>query len=418
VAERLPQRSGDLAGLGITGQQHGVVLVDSSLTPLSPFINWQDRRGEQIDPGSGQSYVRRAIERAGAEARQRTGCRLAAGYLAVTLFWMKETGVLPPNATACFLTDYFGALLTGQRPVTDPTCSASSGVLDIRHDDWDAELLAALELPRALFPDVRPSGDLLGGLSPTMADRCGLPVGLPIFVGIGDNQASFLGSVADRRATVLVNVGTGAQVSVHADQFQPDPLLEARPFPRGGYLLVSAGLAGGGSYAVLERFYRQVGVQLLGVAADDSLYESMNRLAAAVPRGADGLRCAPYFFGTRAEPELRASWTGVSTNNFTPAHLTRALLEGMARTMLDGYERITRHADRRWGRLVGAGNGLRRNRVLARIVAETFALPLFVPAQREEAACGAALLAAVGAGVFPDLDSACRLVHYVAGGAD
>src|SRR5262249_31660342 len=149
-----------------------------------------------------------------------------------------------------------------------------------------------------------------------------------------------------------------------------------------------------------------------GAQAGDSLYQRMNELAAEVPPGAEGLCCEPFFSGTRARPELRASWSGVSAENFTPAHLTRALLEGMAQTFRDGFERVAPHPGRRRGRLAGAGNGLRRNPVLAQIVAEAFGMPLHLPLRREEAAYGAALLAAVGAGVHPDLASACRLVRY------
>src|SRR5581483_2061435 len=131
------------------------------------------------------------------------------------------------------------------RPVTDPTCAASSGAFDVSRGDWDAQTLAALELPTALFAEIRPSGDRLGGLTSAMAEATDLPAGLPVFAGIGDNQASFLGSVADRDDTVLVNVGTGAQVSAWCDRFQHDPLLETRPFPKQGFLLVCAGLSGG-----------------------------------------------------------------------------------------------------------------------------------------------------------------------------
>jgi sugar (pentulose or hexulose) kinase len=226
-----------------------------------------------------------------------------------------------------------------------------------------------------------------------MAEATGLPEGLPVFVGIGDNQASFLGSVGRRDDAVLVNVGTGAQVSAYVDQFRYDPLLETRPFPGGGYLLAWAGLCGGRSYALLERFYRAVGEQLCGAAAGP-LYEAMNRLAASVPRGAGGVVCEPLFTGTRQDPGLRASWAGLSAENFTPAHLTRALLEGMARTFRTGYEAIARAGGGGKTRLVGAGNGLRENAVLAQCVAEEFGLPLRLPPHREEAAYGAALLAA------------------------
>jgi sedoheptulokinase len=285
-------------------------------------------------------------------------------------------------------------------------------VFDVIGGHWDPVLLEALGLPPALFPEVRPSGEQRGGLTAELARRTGLPSGLPVFVGIGDNQASFLGSVARRNEEVLVNVGTGSQVAAHSGRFVFDPGLETRPFPGGGYLLVCAGLSGGRSYAVLEQFFRMVGAQLFELGPNGPLYPVMNQLAAQVPPGAGGLRCEPLFSGTRAHPEWRGSWTGVGPENFTPAHLTRALLEGMARGFLGGYEAIRSHLEQPPARLVGAGNGLRENPLLADIVAQTFGLPLAVPEHREEAACGAALLAAWGAGLFPDLASAGRLLRY------
>jgi sugar (pentulose or hexulose) kinase len=377
----------EFAGLGITGQQHGVVLVDAALTPLTPFINWQDKRAASLLP--------EALDRAGQDAPLRTGCRLAAGYMGLTLFWMKRQGLLPADGTACFLMDYFAALLTGHPPLTDPTCAASSGLLDVSRGIWDAELLAALELPASLFPPVRTSGEVIGGLTQPMAQATGLPAGLPICIGIGDNQASFVGSVGKPAGAVLVNVGTGGQVAAFSDRFIVDPLLETRPFPRGGFLLVSAGLSGGAAYAVLERFFRQAGADLFHVDAGDSLYVHLNRLAEGAPLGAGGIICEPFFSGTRAHPEWRASWSGISVENFTPACVTRALLEGMARAFRTGYERMGKGATR----LVGAGNGLRENPLLARIVSDAFRLPLSFPRHRDEAACGAALVAAAGLGL-------------------
>jgi sugar (pentulose or hexulose) kinase len=414
VVKRLGEKGHEVAGIGITGQQHGIVIVDNALEPLTPFVNWQDRRGEEIDRTTGQTYVQRAAALVGLDAPRRTGCRLAPGYAAVTLFWLKEKGLLPFADTACFVMDYLGAFLTGQPPVTDATCAASSGVLNLPAGDWDAAMLQALGLWRGLFPEVRPSSERLGGLAPEPARAMGLPAGSPVFVGIGDNQASFLGSVAARDETVLVNVGTGGQVAGFVERFAYDPALETRPFPGGGFLLVCAGLSGGRAYALLERFFQRVGADVLGQPQAPSLYAAMNRLAATVPAGADGLRCEPFFSGTRADPTLRATWSGLSAENFTPGHLTRALLEGMARAFRQGYEAVSRNAPRPRTCLVGAGNGLRENPLLASIVAREFGLPLVHPRHREEAAFGAALLAAVGCGTCPDLVSAGELVQYVA----
>jgi sugar (pentulose or hexulose) kinase len=412
VANRLGEHRHHLAGLGITGQQHGCVVVDAGLNPLTPLVNWQDRRGEEPLPGLAATCVQHMHARCGDEAPHRTGCRLAAGFMSVTLFWLRAHRLLPPQGTACFVMDYFGSFLTGSPPLTDPTGAASSGVFTVRDGAWDSELLEALELPRSCFPEVVPSGSLLGRLSAAAASATGLPEGLPVFVGMGDNQASFLGSVARRDETVLVNVGTGGQVSMFAERFAYDPQLETRPFPGGGYLLACVGLCGGRTYAALERFFRQVGADVLGTPAAGSAYAAMNRLASSVPRGANGLRCEPFFTGTRFQPNLRASWTGMSTENFTPAHMTRALLEGMARAFQSGYEVISGQLGRRATRLVGAGNGMRENPVLAGLVAEEFGLPLAVPRHREEAAYGAALLAAVAAGLVPDLPAAGALLQY------
>jgi sugar (pentulose or hexulose) kinase len=246
-----------------------------------------------------------------------------------------------------------------------------------------------------------------------MALQTGLPAGLPVCVGIGDNQASFLGSVADRDDSVLVNVGTGGQVAVWSPRYLFDPQLETRPFPGGGYLLVSAGLSGGAAYAVLERFFRGVADDVLGtLATPEEVYAAMNRLAERTPAGCDGLLCEPFFAGTRAEPQRRASFTGLEAANFTPGHLARALLEGMARTFAASRQLLAGLAGRAPGTLVGAGNGVRANPLLARLIAREFGLPLRVPAHREEAAFGAALLAAVRTGAAADLAAAGRLIRH------
>jgi sugar (pentulose or hexulose) kinase len=402
--------------LGITGQQHGVVLVDRSFQPRTPFFGWQDRRGLETFPGASHSYVDEARARLGSDAPARTGCRISAGYLALTLFWLRRQGPMPRELRACFLPDYFAALLTEKYPVTDPTLAGSSGVLNVPAGEWDADCLQALELPRELFPPVKPSGSLLGPLRPQPSHSARLPTNIPVFVGIGDNQASFLGSVGRRPDTVLVNVGTGGQVSLFTETYRHDPQLETRPFPGGGFLLVSAGLCGGRSYALLEGFCRQIARELFDVQEPAAAYERLNTLAQGIAPGADGLRCEPLFTGTRAQPELRASWTGLSPENFTPGHLARALLEGMARTFRDSFELLVRQTGLRPARLVGSGNGIRENPLLARLIGEAFGLPLEVPVHREEAAFGAALLAAVGVGIFPDLAAAGGLLRTAAVG--
>lgn len=407
LAARLPE----VAGLGLTGQQHGVVLVGERGTPVSPFINWQDRRVEEVQPGGGATWLAEIRSRARNESHRRTGCTISAGYMAATLYWLKAHGMLPSQAKGCFLVDFIAMLLTGSDPRTDATSAASSGLLDVQNGAWDRPTIDALALPTDIFPEICPAGAVQGPLREREGRLAGLPTGLPICVGMGDNQSSFFGSVAELNDTVLVNVGTGGQVAAYCKQFISRPNLETRPFP-GGYLLVKAGLCGGRTYALLERFFRQVCADFGSGSANAAVFDTMNRLAAEAPHGAGGLRWEPLFTGSRENPELRGTLTGMSAENFSPSHFSRALLEGMAAVFYDGYREISEALGGPRTCLVGAGNGIRENALLAGIVAADFGRPMMVPSHREEAAFGAALLAAVGLGLLPDRKAAGRLIHY------
>ena len=448
VVQKLGPRASEVAGIGITGQQHGVVLIDARGEPASPLINWQDRRALDLVQNCSMTWLDAARAAVGEDSWQTTGCRLQPGFMAVTLFWLKAHQLLPANARACFIMDYFGSVLTDQPPITEPSCAGSSGVLDVRTRQWSEAAIMALELPRSLFPEIREADQQIGQLTHAAASATGLPAGTPVFAPIGDHQASFLGSVTDRRASVLVNVGTGAQVAVFTESgvgFQPP--IELRPFPCRGNLMSNVGLAGGWSYQVLEQFFRNVGDKLIDEArtvpttplepsdlhsprpglagrgaggegasvrlsapvrndngSPPPLYELMNRLAANVAAGADGLRCEPHFSGTRLDPTVRGSLTGLTPGNFTPEHLARAVLEGMARSLHDGFTAIHNITGHKPTQLISAGNGLRENRLLAEIVSQSFGLPLTFTPHREEAAYGAARIAAAGCGVPPTGD--------------
>ncbi|MEZ4831033.1 MAG: FGGY family carbohydrate kinase [Caldilineaceae bacterium] len=403
-----------IRGIGMTGQQHGVAFVDASAAPAGPAITWQDLRVQSPMPGTQTSYLQAFVDRAGGrDAFRRMGCLPAAGFLGTTLFWLHEEDQLPaPSAIACFIPDAVAAFLTGETPRVDPTLAGSAGIFDIVSNQWDADLLARVGLSAELLPPIGQAGQRLGALRAEIANKVGLPAGIPVGVAVGDNQASFIGSVQDPTASLLINVGTGGQISARTDEFHFIPGLENRPFPGGHYLLIGGGLFGGRSYAYLLDFFRQAGADLFHAAADDDLYDRMTALAAAVPAGCDGLRCSPLFTGSRVDPSLRASLTGLSPQNFTPGHVTRALLEGMAEGFHQFHTQMLPVIGER-SPLVGAGNGVRRNRLLAQILAARFGMALHVPALSEEAAAGAAITAAVGAGEFSDLDEAmAKLLQY------
>jgi sugar (pentulose or hexulose) kinase len=392
----LGRRAAEAAGIGITGQQHGVLLVDAAIRPLTPFYSWQDPGANETVPGRTHSYLEEARALLGPDAAVRSGCRLATGYMGVTLFRLKQRGGLPEAATACFLPDFLGSRLTGRPPCSDPTLAASSGIFDVSRRCWDDASIAALGLPRSLFPEIReatrPLGPLVTGL--------GLPPGIPVFTPLGDSQAAFLGGTRGGDGELFVNIGTGSQVAVRSDRDPGVPGLELRPLPESGFLLYSAQPGGGASYAALERFFHAV-LGDFDADAESDLYDRMNALAAQAPPGAGGLRCDPLFWGTRTDPGARGRVEGLSAGNFSPASLCRALLEGLARVLAEDVDRIARASGRRPTTAVGCGNALRKNPLLARLVSEALGLPLELSRHSEEAAVGAARIAVRGLSLNP-----------------
>ncbi len=397
-----------LAGLGVTGQMHGMVLLDAAGEPISPFIGWQDQRCEEQVSGD-RTYLQQMLELAG-DGFEHSGCTPATGYMGATLFWLKHNDLLPADAAACFAPDYLVSRLRDSRPVTDPTNAASAGLFDVMAGEWNDELITSLGLHAAHLPPVRPSCQAVGNLTESAAARTGLPLGLPVTNGCGDNQASFAGSVADYDRGVLVNIGTGAQISAFTEQLVLAQGLDLRPALGSGFLLVGAGLCGGRSYQLLRDFFYQIGRDIFGLADMPQIYDVINQLAGEVPPGADGLHCEPLFTGSRQQPERRAIWRGMSETNFTPGHMARALLQGLAEQINMLYERMQQAGLGDHDLLVGSGNAIRKNQLLADILSAWFALPLQMTTYTEEAAVGAALCAAVATGQFSDIQQASHSV--------
>jgi len=412
LAGQLGPRTGDVVAIGVTGQQHGCVVIDAQRNPLTPFINWQDQRGNEAAASGNVTWVDLARERVGSDAIRRTGCRMNSGFLATTLFWMRENGCLPSGGRASFLADLFVGELTNTAPVSEPTMAGSAGVFDVTSRNWDNNAIAALGLSSELFPEIQEVSSSAGLLTAAVAGQTGLRAGIPVSAAIGDHQASFLGSVANRSTTVLLNIGTGAQVAVFTDGFDFAPPIELRPFPISGNLLSNVGLAGGWSFQIVENLIRQIGRDVFGVEADAPLYDRLTELASQADDDCGGASCVPTFTGTRSDPNQRGTFAGLSPQNLTPANLFRSVLDGMATNYRTAWDQIVTVIDSRQTQLAGAGNGLRENAVLATSVSSAFGLSPQVTQHREEAAFGAALVGAVSAGVFESLDQAGQLVRY------
>lgn len=391
AAAALPAR---IAAIGVTGQMHGVLYLDRRGNPLSPLWTWQDGRGRERDPRTGESYAQHLA--------RLTGYSAATGYGLTTHFYNLANGLVPAQtARLSTIHDWVAMSLTGnETPLLHVSDAASLGLFDLQKGDFDREALRRADIPADALPEVTAESRTVG----LTAD------GIPVCVALGDNQASVLGSVRDN--ALLVNVGTGSQVSAVTERFFVPAGAELRPFVDGAFLVVGCALCGGYAYSLLKQFFEQT-AGLLGAAVPEDLYARMNRAAALAqdePIAAD-----TRFAGTREQPTLRGSFAGVSTTNFTPGHLSRAVLSGIVAELRNLYADFAAGLSAPPATLVGSGNGIRKNPLLAELFANAFGMPISVPLYEEEAAYGAALFALRAACGVP-LAQVRQKIQYRTGG--
>jgi sedoheptulokinase len=369
----------DVRGIGVTGQMHGILYLDRSGSAVSPLYTWQDGRGDQMRP-DGKSHA--------AFLSQAVGMPLATGMGSVTHYCLSVDGKVPRAAsTICTIADYIALRLAhASAPVIDATNAASLGCFDLARLSFRPDAVRTAGLDPSMLPRVATSYPALGEARD----------GAPVFVALGDNQASFLGSVHEIEGAVLVNIGTGSQISVYASEAPAVTGIDARPFPFGGYLCVGAALCGGRAFAALRGFFEKT-VALFSGAAPVVDWEIMNRIDSAELSGAP-LAVDTRWSGTRADPEARGSITNLGLDNFTPAHLVAGVREGIADELLEFYKALPESLRATTKRLYGSGNGIRLNPALCRVFEEKLGMRMSIPPHREEASYGAALLAGLAGG--------------------
>ncbi|MBQ8536720.1 MAG: hypothetical protein IJ461_04875 [Clostridia bacterium] len=366
LEELLPEGA---AAIGVTGQMHGILYVDRQGQAVSPLYTWQDGRGNE--PYQGVTYAQYLNSHS--------------GYGHVTDFYNTVNGLIPPRAAGfCTIQDYLVMQLCGlKKPVIHASDAASFGCFNLEKRAF----ARACDL------------DVVFGYGTAGAFR-----GVPVSIAIGDNQASVFSCLRDKN-NLLINVGTGSQVSILSDQIVAGPGLETRPYVDETYLVVGSALCGGRAYAVLKDFFARV-LSYGQPVDDEQVYALMARMAQGLERSS--LRVDPRFCGTRGDESLRGSIREISCENFTPEELTWGLMEGMAKELHDLYRLMG--TERRG--IIASGNGIRRNPALQRAVERVFSAPLRIPAHTEEAACGAALYALVAAGRCPTAQQAQQMIHY------
>ena len=364
-----------VAAIGITGQMHGIVYMDDHGNAVSDLYTWQDGSGNE-KMSSGLTYAE--------QLSSLTGYPMATGFGLVTHFYLLQNGIVPDNACKlCTIHDYAAMKLTGRSlPLLHASDAASFGGYSLETHQFDKTSLAAAGIDDAVLPDVTEECETVGTFR-----------GIPVTVAIGDNQASFLGAVQDMENSLLVNIGTGSQVSVMTTSPTVTENTEVRPFLKGSYLLVGSSLCGGRAYAALETFFRRYACAL-GLS-NESQYDLMNRLSEEFYRmtPSEKLEVSTRFHGTRKNPKLRGSIRNLCIDNLTPTYMIVGFLEGTVAELCELYREMETVLPKKPSHLIGSGNGLRKSKVWQDIASTEFAMPMIMTTCPEEASCGAAIFA-------------------------
>ena len=371
ILEEMLERYSGIKSIGITGQMHGIVYLDKEGNCVSPLYTWQDQRSAALCP----------------KLHALTGYRLAPGYGLATHCALMETGAVPHGAQKlCTIMDYLAFLLCGKENLRMHASNAASlGFFDLSTGDFDREAMKKAGIDPEFMPPVTRKTEIQGYFR-----------NIPVAVSIGDNQASFLGSVSRPETMALVNFGTGSQISRMVPYLPEDwdrGQVEVRPYLEDSYLLCGSALCGGRAYALLERFFRQF-LNSCGQTEEDC-YRVLNDLALEGMDQTEDLLVETTFCGTRRDPDKRGSITNLGEDNFTPKALAAGTLLGMARELWQQLRQMP--GDPVQG-LIASGNAVRKNPALLEAVTRVFGVAAGVPDHQEEAAFGAARFSAEACG--------------------
>lgn len=408
-------RDGDrVAGIGLSGQMHGSVLLGresvsgdgSGALALRPAILWNDQRTgaecEEIEAAAGGRSALVDV----------VGNAALTGFTLPKILWIRrhEPAVFERVAKIVLPKDYIRLRLTG-RVVTDVGDAGGTLLLDIDRRCWSEPMLRRFGLARELLPDLVESAQPAGGLSGWAAGELGLRAGTPVVGGSGDNQAGAVGAGVVSPGLVLCALGTSGVIFAHSEKPRKDGpgRLHTMPSATG-----DARSAGG---------WCNTGVMLSAAGSlnwcRETLFprEPFDRVLAEADRiepGCEGLTFLPYLTGERcpyADPRARGGWIGL-TSRHSRGHLVRAVLEGVTFAMaqiLDLVRGIGVPVE-----TVRLGGGGARSPLWRGMIAEICGAPCEVPAAEEGPAFGAALLAGAGVGAWSSVPEACRSVIAVA----
>lgn len=391
VISRHPNKP--ISAIGVTGQMHGLVMLNSAGEVLRPAILWND--------GRTQAQCDAITERLGFERLiQLTGNRALTGFTAPKILWVREhePEIYAQTAHILLPKDFIRFKLSGEY-AAEMSDAAGMSLIDVAHRRWSDEVLDALEIPLSYLPTLYEGTQITGVVSAQAAQLTGLSAGTPIVGGGGDQAAGAVGMGAVSEGVIGLTVGTSGVVFAPLNHYAYEPQGRLHAFCHAApnlWHFMGVMLSAAGSL----QWYRDT---LAPQVSFDALVEE----AAQAPAGSDGLLFLPYLTGERTphpDPLARAGFVGL-TSRHTRAHLTRAVLEGVAFGLRDGFELIRASAPHISEVRVSGGGA--KSPLWRQILADVIGATLVSVNTTEGAAFGAALLAGVGAGIYADVQMAC-----------
>jgi xylulokinase len=394
----------DVAGIGLSGQMHGSVFLDASGEVIRPALLWNDQRTadecHEIEQKAG-----------GREALVRLVANPAlTGFTAPKLLWVRKHE--PKNwdkvHQVLLPKDYVRYKLTGTY-ATEVSDASGTLMLDVANRCWSRELLSRLEIDPALLPPCYESFEISGKVSEQGSKATGLPVGVPVVGGGGDQPAGAVGNGIVRQGVVSATMGTSGVVFAHADSLGFDPLgrlqrgCHAVP---GAWHVMGVVLSAGGSFQWFRNELGKAEVAATKTKGEDPYFLLTDEAALAGP-GAEGLFFLPYLTGERTphfDPDAKGAWVGLTVRHGRP-HMIRSVLEGATFAMRDSLELI-----REMGvaiEQVRVSGGGARNALWRKIQADIYGCDVHTLNSSEGPAFGVALLAQVGTGGFESVPEAC-----------
>ena len=410
IAIRKALAQGNLRGeqiscVGFSGQMHGAVMLDGSGEVVRPALIWCDVRTEK--------QCKELNERIGSQRLIQLTCNPALPNFTLTKFlWVREHE--PENwkrvRSVMLPKDYVRFKLTGERAI-DVADASGTLLLDVARRQWSAEVLQAAEIDKSLLPALYESADVCGKVSALGAEATGLAAGTPVVAGAGDQAAGAVGMGIVTPGAVSTTIGTSGVVFAATDRPALDPRGRLHTFCHavpGRWHVMGVTQAAGLSL----RWFRDQFASGSREPGRDP-YEQLTAEAATVLPGADGLLWAPYLMGERTphlDPDARAVLAGLTASH-TRAHVVRAILEGVAFSLKDTFtifEEMKVPV-----KSIRLGGGGARSPLWRQIQADVYGHEVEIVEAEEGAAYGAAILAGVGAKIWPTVDAACASVVRV-----